>query len=446
MLKAILVLVVVLLSGCSNTLEDKFNDKKQDIADEYIERYKLDCQLSSFKEFPKNIVSTGGRNNTTVIVKNSSKGAMGRLLDASGSAIQSAASISTSSKLIDTNKDARKLHYKQCLRNAINADPEYKQRIGKLNNLLISLQSQLNDAEIKEADIAPLTLDNKLSKPLTTTQKENLVNNKSVVNSSSMTDAAEQGNAKAQYTLGAMYYKGFGVLQDYKQALKWHQKAAEQDEVKAQYALGVMYYKGHGVLQDYKQAFKWFQKAAEQNDAKAQYVLGLIYMNGLGVLKNDKQAANWYLKSAKKGYATSQYNAGVLYRDGRGVLQDYKEAIKWFLKASLQGDKAAQYNIGVMYDNGQGVLQDYSEAAKWYQKAAVQGDEKAQYNLGVMYGKGQGVIQSNKKSHVWYAIAASNGHKKAFTYRQLVAKKLSAYELEQAKEEAVKLNEKINDK
>ena len=39
---------------------------------------------------------------------------------------------------------------------------------------------------------------------------------------------AEQGDAQAQFTLGAMYYNGRGVPQDYKQAVKWYRLAAEQ--------------------------------------------------------------------------------------------------------------------------------------------------------------------------------------------------------------------------
>ncbi|MGN6843432.1 tetratricopeptide repeat protein, partial [Neisseria sp. P0021.S006] len=40
--------------------------------------------------------------------------------------------------------------------------------------------------------------------------------------------AAEQGNAKAQFSLGKMYYKGEGVRQDYAQAVQWYRRAAEQ--------------------------------------------------------------------------------------------------------------------------------------------------------------------------------------------------------------------------
>ena len=35
------------------------------------------------------------------------------------------------------------------------------------------------------------------------------------------------GNSPSQYNLGVMYHKGFGVPQDYKEALKWYTLAAE---------------------------------------------------------------------------------------------------------------------------------------------------------------------------------------------------------------------------
>jgi len=38
--------------------------------------------------------------------------------------------------------------------------------------------------------------------------------------------SAEQGDADAQALLGAMYFNGKGVTQDYKEAVKWYRKAA----------------------------------------------------------------------------------------------------------------------------------------------------------------------------------------------------------------------------
>ena len=73
---------------------------------------------------------------------------------------------------------------------------------------------------------------------------------------------AEQGDALAQSSLGAMYAKGQGVTQDYKEAVKWYRKAAERGFAGAQLNLGVRYAKGEGVIQDLVYAHMWFNIAA----------------------------------------------------------------------------------------------------------------------------------------------------------------------------------------
>ena len=75
--------------------------------------------------------------------------------------------------------------------------------------------------------------------------------------------AAEQGNAQAQYNLGVMYEQGQGVRQDVAQAAQWFRKAAEQGFAEAQYNLGVMHANGLGVRQNYKIAKEWFGKACD---------------------------------------------------------------------------------------------------------------------------------------------------------------------------------------
>ncbi len=73
---------------------------------------------------------------------------------------------------------------------------------------------------------------------------------------------AEQGDARAQHLLGAMYDNGRGVTQDYTEAAKWYRLAAEQGDARAQHLLGAMYGFGEGVPQDYVQAHMWFNLAA----------------------------------------------------------------------------------------------------------------------------------------------------------------------------------------
>ena len=67
-----------------------------------------------------------------------------------------------------------------------------------------------------------------------------------------------------------MYAKGDGVPEDDAAAVKWFRKAAEQGDAEAQFNLGAMYAKGEGVPEDYVRAFAWFNLAAAQGDENAE--------------------------------------------------------------------------------------------------------------------------------------------------------------------------------
>jgi TPR repeat protein len=61
----------------------------------------------------------------------------------------------------------------------------------------------------------------------------------------------------AWWTLGMLYSHGYGVKQDYAEAIKWYRLAAEAGDRLAQKDLGEMYYNGQGVPQDYLRAYMW---------------------------------------------------------------------------------------------------------------------------------------------------------------------------------------------
>jgi TPR repeat protein len=110
--------------------------------------------------------------------------------------------------------------------------------------------------------------------------------------------AAEQGDVKAQLSLGSSYYFGKGVFQDFAEAMKWYRKAADQGEAKAQYNLGDMYANGTGVVRDYTEAVKWYRKAADQGNVKAQLLMGDMYFNGTSVTQDYVLAHMWWNLSA----------------------------------------------------------------------------------------------------------------------------------------------------
>ena len=87
---------------------------------------------------------------------------------------------------------------------------------------------------------------------------------------------AEQGDAKAQYSLGFLYSKGQGVPQDYVEARKWFLTATEQGHAEAQFNLGVLYDHGQGVPQDYVTAYAWFNLAAAQGADNAKKARDIV--------------------------------------------------------------------------------------------------------------------------------------------------------------------------
>ncbi|MBR6436610.1 MAG: sel1 repeat family protein, partial [Thermoguttaceae bacterium] len=87
--------------------------------------------------------------------------------------------------------------------------------------------------------------------------------------------AAEQGDADAQYNLGVFYSQDDSVDKDMTEAVKWFRKAAELGHVEAQFNLALCYAKGEGVDKDTEEALKWHRKAAENGDAISQLNLGI---------------------------------------------------------------------------------------------------------------------------------------------------------------------------
>ena len=49
---------------------------------------------------------------------------------------------------------------------------------------------------------------------------------------------AKQGDPDSQHALGAMYFIGFGVAQNFKTTAMWFRKAANQNHAEAQVSLG----------------------------------------------------------------------------------------------------------------------------------------------------------------------------------------------------------------
>ena len=66
-----------------------------------------------------------------------------------------------------------------------------------------------------------------------------------------------------------MFRLGQGVHQDDIEAVQWFRQAAEQGNAVAQYYLGVSYFEGLGLEQDGEEGRKWLETAARQGLVEA---------------------------------------------------------------------------------------------------------------------------------------------------------------------------------
>ncbi len=119
---------------------------------------------------------------------------------------------------------------------------------------------------------------------------------------------------------------------------------AKAGDVAAIFNLGVAYDNGEGVIEDDKEAVKWHRKAAELGDAEAMFFLGVMYANGEGVIQDFKAAVKWYRKAADVGYAKAMVNLGLMYAFGKGVIEDYVQGYAWINVAAAKGQKKAAEN------------------------------------------------------------------------------------------------------
>ncbi len=132
-------------------------------------------------------------------------------------------------------------------------------------------------------------------------------------------------------------------------ALEALNKAVEGTEpvyvASAMNQIGAMYYSGEGVEQDYIEAAEWFEKAANLGDAAAMANIGWMYFNGEGVEQNYEKGFEWCNKSANLGNTTAMNYIGLMYYNGEGVEQDYEKALEWYEKSAELGNETAKESV-----------------------------------------------------------------------------------------------------
>jgi TPR repeat protein len=208
--------------------------------------------------------------------------------------------------------------------------------------------------------------------------------------------AAEQGNIDAQYTL---YMQANKLNIEIEESIDWLHKSAGKDVLsnaqynfknndeliehylesvckgyaKAQYQLGAIYFKNGGA-EDMSKAKYWIEKAYENSDkAISKKAEDFWNKNELWIFKDysfkNITEPNYEQKIRYTISIADDFIIGNRLNNGIGILRDLKQAIKHFTKvATNKGSAEVQYELGVIYFQENSV-KDYGKSKYWINKA-----------------------------------------------------------------------------
>ena len=125
-------------------------------------------------------------------------------------------------------------------------------------------------------------------------------------------------------------------------------------DAKAQNSIGTLFWTGDVLVQDYRQAFVWNRYAANQGLPDAMVDLADAYFNAKGVEKDEQKAFEYCLRAAEKGFPLGMLNAGKCYAFGWGTQQDGAAAYEWLEKAAEAGVEEARQMIANATSNDEG--------------------------------------------------------------------------------------------
>ncbi|MDQ6973961.1 MAG: tetratricopeptide repeat protein, partial [Mariprofundaceae bacterium] len=275
-------------------------------------------------------------------------------------------------------------------------------------------------------------------------------------------NAANQGEAQAQYALAMMYIHGQIGDTDSHQAKSWLLRAAQQGFAKAQYQLGVLLgkkdgnkvsehwleeaakqgmhqairhliamYDGRNTAKGSEKALAWLltakqkhlphllslktsvlshlKKQAEGGELQAIYLLGNVYRQGIFIEKNPTKAYQWMLKAAQKHHIQASEAVAAMLLYGDGVVKDMKQAFHWYQASEQAGSSQAKSALGCMLVLGLGTPKNLQQGVAILKDTAQDGDARAALNLGIIEAEGLGGEINDDAAFQWFKRASDLG-------------------------------------
>jgi TPR repeat protein len=156
---------------------------------------------------------------------------------------------------------------------------------------------------------------------------------------------------------GKRIQSGDGITPDKGKAFSIFLEAANRGNAEAQYLVGECYRDGSAVEKSEQSALEWFHKAATANFVKAFLRLGLIYQSR----KDDEEAIQWFSKAADAGNRGGGSMLAMIYKE-RG---ETEKEFEWLKRAALLGDQDALWEIRLHYETAREGTVEMAEAHAW---------------------------------------------------------------------------------
>lgn len=196
----------------------------------------------------------------------------------------------------------------------------YKQLSDEENTSIAVTPVKLETAPNIPFKTAPKKKKEYYSKNKAKTEVKNSINNSSSVSTKEETSKNPVNKPSeykpSEYKPSAMEQQAYNLLNKgsvfANQALKILAPIAVGGSVMACRKMGEVYYKGYGVMQNFEAAHAWLKLAAAKEDAESLYLMGTMYHMGMGVKKDIPTAKQYFERAAKQGYSKAAESLKML--------------------------------------------------------------------------------------------------------------------------------------
>ncbi|WP_432972486.1 tetratricopeptide repeat protein [Dactylosporangium sp. CA-233914] len=119
--------------------------------------------------------------------------------------------------------------------------------------------------------------------------------------------AAGQSNADAAFELYVLFSTATGVERDDAEAARWLHRAAELGQHRALYNMGAAHATGNGAPKDTALAVGYYERAARAGNPRAAATLGVMHLMGDGVARDPARAGQWLDLAEELGHPVDDW-------------------------------------------------------------------------------------------------------------------------------------------